>query len=325
MKIEYRSQRAVGADADTLDKEILIAPFGEFDHHLGRQQLDIEAALSILARARAGNRDILVDYDHHSLNPDHARQCGAAAGWIRLASLKIGHDGIEAIIDWTEKARALIQAREYRFLSPVFERCANKIVALYNMGLTNNPNIPAVPPLINHEHVKEIKMDDQLKSALKKTLGIAPQADDDLLRAALKKVLGDDEFPSAIEPLKKTLDELAKIFRLPETYTPDQLIASALKILDELAKSRAESTERVVDDAIKSGRLAPTLKEWARDLSTKNPDSLSQFLANSKARPPFGELIDPTGKIEMKSIDPDFAKILASLGLSADDAQRYGN
>jgi phage I-like protein len=61
--------------------------------------------------------DLPIDYEHQSETPDK-RSNGPipAAGWIK--QLEARADGIWGRVTWTERAAAMIAAREYRYLSP---------------------------------------------------------------------------------------------------------------------------------------------------------------------------------------------------------------
>ena len=92
-------------------------------------------------RAAAGNTDLVIDFEHQT---QHAKENGRpapAAGWIR---------GLQARVEWTARAAAMLKAREYRYLSPVFFHTRNGIVTrMEGAALTNYPAL-AMPALASN-------------------------------------------------------------------------------------------------------------------------------------------------------------------------------
>lgn len=160
----------------------LVVPYGEFDHPNGRQAIDHAAAQRIVERLRQWNRDIVVDYQHET----HLACARAhAAGWLKNGSARITPRGVAAVIEWTPEAAQAIADGRYKFLSPVFEAREGAIIALVSLGLTNNPNINAMPPLtLNHPSL-ETHMDEELFNNLKSALGLDVQADGAAVIAAV--------------------------------------------------------------------------------------------------------------------------------------------
>lgn len=86
--------------------------------------------------------DVVIDYEHASHSPDAA--AAPAAGWVT----SVTRDGtvLYGEVMWTDRATGMIDADEYRYLSPVFDLYAldansgNPIGAkLVSVGLTNTP------------------------------------------------------------------------------------------------------------------------------------------------------------------------------------------
>lgn len=88
--------------------------------------------------------DVVCDYEHQTLWGDLA----PASGWIHKEpiSLKVEGGELFAKIQWTEKAKAHIDAKEYKYLSPVFapntisqKDGSNIGWTLHSVALTNKP------------------------------------------------------------------------------------------------------------------------------------------------------------------------------------------
>jgi phage I-like protein len=116
---------------------IQIIPAGKFSGRDGRGPY-VTDATSILDWFRKWGRELVIDYEHPEIR--HGQPV-PGAGWIR--ALESRADGIYAKDEWTERARQMINAREYRYVSLVFEydQRTGRIVRVRSAGLTNQPNL----------------------------------------------------------------------------------------------------------------------------------------------------------------------------------------
>ena len=106
----------------------------------GRQWLN-DTPDRIVAAFIARNKPMVVDYEHASEHRAPVGLDAPAAGWIDRIEIRDG--AVWGRVEWTAQARQRIQAREYRFISPVFtfEKASSRIVALQSAALTNQPNL----------------------------------------------------------------------------------------------------------------------------------------------------------------------------------------
>ena len=154
-----------------------IAPLGEFFHGPDVIQiLDAEACLSMVARFDAEAESpnfagLLVDFDHLSLDPSARSE---AAGWITSLAFRAepaATAGLYAAIRWTDEGQAAMTGGRYRFVSPVWlrEDCVDlgadaqgrqrlRPVRLFNLAVTNNPNLQGLAPLSNTGKKEEVGM-----------------------------------------------------------------------------------------------------------------------------------------------------------------------
>ncbi|MFQ2264023.1 phage protease [Aeromonas dhakensis] len=166
-----------------------------FDVVGGHWQLDGQIAAALIARANALGQDILIDYDHQTLKTDQNGQPAPAAGWYNGDEIE-WREGLGLFIKprWTERAAALVAAKEYRFLSAVFPYDAQgRPLELRMTAITNDPGVvgmqalaalsalPAsslmpIQPGQLATSIKEKSMNEHLIALLGK-LGIQPGAD----------------------------------------------------------------------------------------------------------------------------------------------------
>lgn len=299
-----------------LKTKTLIVPFGVFPHPQGEQVVDRPAAERILARMGAWGRDIVVDYAHESL-----KDCGRAiaAGWVKTGTEKMSQDGITADIEWTQEAGKAISAREYRFLSPVFVMEGGRIAGLLNLGLTNNPNIHSMPALSNQLSTQETRMKKDLCVVIKGLLKLPPDTPDDDVIKAVEELIAQ---PS--ESLRSALGDTVAMLGLGPDAADEEIVAKIGEMASKAADTQVTAAETMVNDAVSAGRLAPSLKGWARDLAGRNPESLRAFIANSAPSIPLGGLLTPCVKGEKKLSDSE-DNVCRLMGVSVDDYRRYGN
>lgn len=299
-----------------LKTETLIVPFGVFPHPMGEQVVDRPAAERILARMGVWSRDIVVDYAHESL-----KDCGraTAAGWVKTDTAKIAENGVTAVIEWTEEAGRAIGKGEFRFLSPVFIVEGGRIAGLLNLGLTNNPNIHSMPALSNQLSTQEIKMKKDLCVVIKELLKLPPDTPDDAVVKAVETLANKPE-PS----LRDSLGDAVALLGLGPDATDEEIVAKIGELAVKSADSQNATAETMVNDAVSAGRLAPSLKGWARDLAARNPESLRVFIANSVPSIPLGGLMTPCVKGE-KKLSESQDNVCNLLGVSVDDYRKYGN
>ena len=87
------------------------------------------------------NAGIPIDYDHATDFGAPEGRPAPAAGWIR--ELEVRDGAVWGRVEWTARAASSIVAREYRYVSPVFQFDPKDgtVTRLLRAGLTNNPNL----------------------------------------------------------------------------------------------------------------------------------------------------------------------------------------
>ncbi|MFQ2417032.1 phage protease [Aeromonas caviae] len=120
-----------------------------FDVPGGHWQLDKIIATTLINRAKALGQDILIDYDHQTLKVDQNGQPAPAAGWYNGDEIE-WREGLGLFIKprWTERAAALVAAKEYRFLSAVFPYdIQGRPLELRMTAITNDPGVVGMQAL----------------------------------------------------------------------------------------------------------------------------------------------------------------------------------
>lgn len=158
-----------------------------FDVPGGHWQLDRSIATTLINRAKALGQDILIDYDHQTLHIEKTGKEAPAAGWFNGDEIEWREgQGLFIKPRWTDRAAAMVAAKEYRFLSAVFPYDAQgRPLELRMAAITNDPGVvgmqalaalSALPPKTNQSGqlatvTKEIPMNEAMLALLAK-LGI---------------------------------------------------------------------------------------------------------------------------------------------------------
>lgn len=157
-------------------ENIHIAPVGEFygstrDGDPVKENLDVESLKQLADRLNGGD-EILLDVDHASERLG-ANRSTEAAGWLHkfvVDPIK----GLFATLKLTKKGKELLENREYRYTSPVFELNEDgKVLGMRSVALTNAPAFKgAINPILNsmpeeQAEKKDIMENEEVKEELK--------------------------------------------------------------------------------------------------------------------------------------------------------------
>ncbi|MFY9179642.1 MAG: phage protease, partial [Venatoribacter sp.] len=197
--------------ASSAPSELRLLPAGHFKARDGRPHelpdgwyLDTHAAHRLIQRAKLRVDDAVIDYEHQTLNSEANGKPAPAAGWFNPRLLQWRADGLYATdVWWTASAKAALEAKEYRYFSPVIEYNpkTGEVLGVAMGALTNYAAIDGLdglsqlaaakfdfsslsnPSLSNHP--KESFMDREQLIAL---LGLAADATDEQITAAINEL-----------------------------------------------------------------------------------------------------------------------------------------
>lgn len=208
---------------------VQLLALGELRPRDEREPWHLKDPQAVLAATRDRAIDLVIDYEHQTDFAEDNGQPAPAAGWIK--TLEARADGIWGEVEWTDRARTMIERREYRFLSPVFSFDKNREVkALHRAALTNKPALPLTAL------AKEAKPMTELLKALAKALSLPETSDQAAIIAGVTSLVG----------LAKTkgdlLTALAKAVGVAETAKPDEIATAVAKLAKMPATGIATAT-----------------------------------------------------------------------------------
>jgi len=312
--------------------EIQVIPYGYHDTPKGPFNLDDEAETLVIADFDAHKNDMVIDYEHQTLQGVEA----PAAGWIKKLINK-GTEGIWAELEWTERARQYIANKEYKYVSPVFLKriSDNKVVRLINVALTNQPNIDGMVPLINkdsdYRFEDDKKEDVNMWKELLKIMGLAETATEQDAIAVVNK-LKETKEPTQIVANKGVLEALGLKEGATEAEVTGTIMAMKQShgqvgdLATELAQLKARLAEKDAGDlvalAMKDGKITPAQKDWADEYAKRDPDGFRVFVAKAPVVVVMGKVVTPD-KTGEGAVDETQTQINKLCGIDDETFKKY--
>lgn len=322
------------ADDGTI--EMQLTPAGEFRPNDGREMLvpawyiDAAVAERVIARFNAKKTPPVVDYEHQTLHKETNGQPAPAAAWMRALQWREG-SGLWAITEPTPRAAAAIDAKEYRYVSPVFrfDEETGEVLTIEMAAITNTPAIDdmqalslrAAATFAFHNETEDTPM-NPLLTALLAALGLPESTTEKQAIAACSNLT------TQLATLKGVTAELgveeagavaacSALKAKAKASEPDPAKFVPVSAVDDLrGQIAALSAERtndkvtaLVDEGLADGRINPALKDWATSLGKSNLAALSAYL--EKAAP-----IAALSSTQTNGKKPDDAQGKESHGLS---------
>lgn len=333
-------------DVSGAPEVISILPLGHVVSQKGEFDVDEESFEAMKAQIAQRGVDLVVDYEHQTLTGERA----PAAGWVKEIFLDGGQ--IKARVEWTLPAKQYLENKEYRYLSPVItvRKADNKATGLHSLALTNTPAIEGMTPIVNSLSFEggHNNMDELIKK-LAELLGLGEDATEEQVVEALKACVaenkslkenpgGDGKQPPEQDNVvaNKAVCELLglKAGAATEEVTAAIMelkggIVGGVNLVAELKALKQREAEREADTAVelalKSGKITPAQKEWAREYALTAPKGFAAFVDKAPQVVPLEEIAGGND-LALKSDKPDEATLIAckQLGVDPEDVKKYG-
>jgi phage I-like protein len=241
---------------------IHLLPAGKVIPNDGRGPWHVTSAETVIANslAYAGARKIPIDYDHQIDNAPKNGQPAVAAGWI--TQLEARESGVWGLVEWTEKAWAHIAAREYRYLSPVFNHTpGGEVTRLLRAALTNRPALELTALASAADSPDEPV---EALAPLRQLLNLGEEADFEAIKAAVQ-----------------ALQSAACAAQVDSGQSVDAAELQQALAAAESLKAQAEETALAVavGQAVHEGRILPHHKAFAMTLCKADRTLFDDFVA----------------------------------------------
>jgi phage I-like protein len=241
---------------------IELLPAGVFYGRDGRGPFRLDDPTAVIASTSAlqMNAGIPIDYDHATDFGAPEGRPAPAAGWIR--ELEVRGGAVWGRVEWTARAASSIVAREYRYVSPVFQFDPKDgvVTRLLRAGLTNNPNLHLTAIAASRTAAARIETRDEQMEFPTQELRELLNLDGD---ATVADVL------AKVRELRAAGDAASSQSTSTHAHDPAHYVAiaefeRALTELNALKADRArERAAHTVEDAIRAGKIVPAQREWA--------------------------------------------------------------
>src|SRR5258708_7691179 len=254
-------EQSRGGDATKPAPEWLrLRPAGVFYGRDGRGpfRLDDPGAVIESTRALQMNAGLPIDYDHATDFGAPEGRPAPAAGWIRELAIRTG--ALWGRVEWTARAADSIVAREYRYVSPVFQFDPKTgiVTRLLRAGLTNNPNLHLTAIAAAETAMAKVGKEDTMEfpiEELRELLGLGSEASSAEVLAKVREIRAASE-ASAVATGAHQHD--------PGHYVAIAEFERALTELNALKAERVrERAAHTVEDAIRAGKIVPAQRDWA--------------------------------------------------------------
>lgn len=233
---------------------VTIGVSGKWEGHIaGTFEMNQNVFEQMISNFDKGGIDIVCDYEHQTLYGETA----PASGWITREpiSLKVENGTLQAKIEWTQKAKAHIEAKEYRYLSPVFAPntlsqtdASNIGWTLHSVALTNKPFL---------EELGEVR--------LNKLTQIHHQKENETMTEAEKQQMKELQDANAQLEAEKVA--------LKNTNT---------SLEDQIKTHKDKEAEATVDAAIAAKKLHPDQKDASVVMCKKDPEGFAAMMEKAK-------------------------------------------
>jgi hypothetical protein len=193
--------------------------------------VDDEAVNAVLGDFEAGGIDMVIDYEHQTLNSQKNGQPAPAAAWIN--KLVADTHGIWGVVKrWLKPASDYLKEGAYRYTSPVIHLDGEgRLRRISSVAITNLPATLGCQPLvlrydaINPKEKEKENMEILEKLAL--TLGLKANATEDEVLAAQQAALKRE--PQKVEVVPPGL---LKVLGLKDGATAAEAEAAAKRLTD---------------------------------------------------------------------------------------------
>lgn len=293
---------------------IQICPLGQWtDHPSGKFKVTEADVAKIIENYRQEENDIVIDYEHQTLNGGEA----PAGGWIKELVNK-SDKGLWAKVEWTKRGTGYLEGKEYKYLSPVLlssyrddEGWARPSV-LHSAALTNKPFIDGMEPIVNKFNFAIKEEEEMDKKQLIQMLGLGEGASEEEIMTALSQLQasqnngqsteedeGNEEGESA--EIQIANSKLLEALDLEDGASESEVIATihALKQntvsgvnAQEFFALKKEFEEQKRDElvqlALSQGKITPAQKEWAEKYALDDPKGFKVFINKAPQVVPVG-------------------------------------
>lgn len=251
--------------SDVREQWVQLLPIGDFQGRDGRGPYSASDLNKIVENTRqyAGSTMLAVDYEHQIDRAQSNGQPAPAAGWIK--GLQAKEDGLYGLIEWTERAAEKITAKEYKYISPVFmhDKNTGEVTRILRAALTNNPNLDMKALASTEDSAEKTTDTEDFIVQLKALLGLPDNTDFETTLLKIKELKSDPVEEMSYKNGYVPLGDFQKV---------------AVELQSTRLKIKEDKTKEIVAKAITSGKLPPSMRDWAVSLCSQSIEQFEEFV-----------------------------------------------
>lgn len=311
----------LGASAD-----VLLVPAGEFVGRDGRPGKGLTWKLSdtkgqALAEKMTGRHQIVqfnFDYEHQAILSEKNGQPAPASGWATNFAWRPGEGLFALNVQWTDKAKPMIDGHEYKYISPVisYDTATGEVSGVVNAALTNIPNLEmsgvspqamalnALSRFQVSQPTEQSTMNEVLKALLESlglTVSDATTKDQALAAVAALKTKADqaDQLGTQVAALKASTGSEPDPTKWVSLDKFNQLNEQVVALS---AKQTTGEVDKLIADAVAAGKCTPVVEEVWRNVGNKDVAMLKSLIEKTPGNP---ALAGQTQTAANKAVTPD--------------------
>jgi len=304
-----------------------LCPAGTFKGIKGDRLTLADPDAVIRASMAAGK--IVLDENHATDLAAPKGKPAPARAWITRMESRA--DGLWGFADWTPKGRDLMEAKEYRAISPVIESRGGVVTRILRAALTNAPDLTLVT--LHSQNTPEKTMDI---AKVRKALGLPDTATEEdalaamtesrtsvTLHSSVATVLGVDAgadngaLLAALQTRLKNNTSNDRVAELEGQIKTIQEQASRDKVMGLMAQAAAEGA--VITDKQRDNLI--TLHSANADLAVDLIKDLPRTNLNG-TKVTRHSAAGAGGEVQTGALDAAIAPMAAAFGLKAEDIKK---
>lgn len=310
-------------------------------------KLDASNGPALAALLNARPLDMVIDYEHQTLNKEKNGQPAPAAGWLAAGQWAYleGIGLCNKAPSWTPKGTKSIADREYRYKSPVIAYNTDGYVTnVMNVAITNQPGLLTLDELTalsakfnNQSNEKQDKSMKPLLAYVIASLGLAVTTTEDEAVTALTAQV--DDFKTKATDAKVEIDPTQPLAALssvfthttavdPAKYVPvetmTQTVAALNAQITTLQGNQVNPNDALLTAALSDGRLLPAQEAWAKSYAESDPAGFKTYLGNApviaalNSKQTHGKP-DPVTGDKITALSAEQKEVATAMGLSDAD------
>ena len=302
-------------DLSNLSDHFVLIPEGVFRSEIDGRPYDAphweltpERGHQMAAALNQRKIDMVIDYEHATLKSKTTGEPAPAAGWLKSA----GFTYVEGVglcstdFEWLDKAKTHIEAKEYKYISPVFLYTkTGDITALINVALTNTPALDQLPEaklaaaaqeLFSQDLPQQDSTMEELLEQLRWMLNLPLSTTAEEIKAELGKLqtqISDKTGVVMAANGQNLFDAVAAIDQLKTAANNQQPdlskfvpIAVVSGLQAQIATLTANSNKTEIDTlytaACSNGQLlGDDMQAWGRKLADEQPEEFKKFVGSA--------------------------------------------